>query len=79
MGENRKKVNAVLRKVAQNIERANKLAERVKLRSVSCTSCKTRTEVWWNYCAMCGWHIAAEDPPSYSDPPFGCPPDEEAK
>lgn len=24
-----------------------------------CFECKAETEVWWNYCAMCGHHIAA--------------------
>jgi hypothetical protein len=72
MGENRKKVNAILRKVAKN-------AERAKAQSVTCTACKTRVEQWWNYCAMCGWHLASGPEPSYADPPFACPPDEEAK
>jgi hypothetical protein len=52
MGENRKAVNAILRKNAERIERA-------KAQSITCPGCKTRVEQWWSYCAMCGWHIAA--------------------
>jgi predicted amidophosphoribosyltransferase len=28
--------------------------------SPRCSSCDARAEQWWNYCAMCGWHIAAD-------------------
>lgn len=24
-----------------------------------CPACDTKTEEWWSYCAMCGYHIAA--------------------
>jgi predicted amidophosphoribosyltransferase len=68
-GQNRKQVNAILRKVAKNLERANK-------RAVTCWSCKTRIEKWQSYCAECGVNL---DVPSQADPPFACPPDEEAK
>jgi len=27
-----------------------------------CPSCNDWIEDWWNYCAMCGWHIAAGAP-----------------
>jgi ribosomal protein L37AE/L43A len=67
MGENRKKVNAVLRIAAER-------AERAKTQSWKCPNCKTRIEGWWKYCAECGSHLAG---PSYLDPPFACPPDEE--
>jgi hypothetical protein len=69
MGENRKKVNAVLRKVAKNLERA-------KLQSVACPNpiCRTRIEPWWSYCAVCGLQLATL---RFADPPFACPPDEE--
>lgn len=23
-----------------------------------CPSCSAKTEQWWSYCAMCGYHIA---------------------
>jgi hypothetical protein len=26
-----------------------------------CPACDTKTEEWWSYCAMCGYHIAAGD------------------
>ena len=25
----------------------------------NCPSCDAKAEYWWNYCAMCGWHIAS--------------------
>lgn len=25
-----------------------------------CNGCDCETEEWWNYCAMCGYHIAAD-------------------
>lgn len=24
-----------------------------------CKECKAETEPWWSFCAMCGYHIAA--------------------
>jgi predicted amidophosphoribosyltransferase len=24
-----------------------------------CSGCDAETETWWNYCAMCGYHIVA--------------------
>jgi hypothetical protein len=24
-----------------------------------CPACDAKAEIWWNYCAMCGRHIAA--------------------
>ena len=74
MGENRKKVNAILRKTAERAERANK-------RAVTCRKCTTHLDEWWNYCAVCGTKIFNQDlgNPSTTDRPFGCPPDEEAK
>lgn len=24
-----------------------------------CSACEAKSEIWWNYCAMCGHHIAA--------------------
>lgn len=27
--------------------------------SPPCSVCKSETETWWSYCAMCGHHIAA--------------------
>ena len=63
MGENRKAVNAILRKNAERIERA-------KSQSATCPNpaCKTRIEQWWNYCAVCGAQLGI---------PFACPPDGE--
>ncbi len=27
----------------------------------NCKSCGAAAERWWNYCAMCGYHIAANN------------------
>lgn len=27
-----------------------------------CNKCLCKIEVWWNYCADCGYHIAANEP-----------------
>lgn len=26
---------------------------------IACSKCHGGAEIWWNYCAMCGWHIAS--------------------
>jgi len=41
---------------------AAELASRNK-KSCRCKDCDAVTEQWWNYCAMCGWHIASGDTP----------------
>ncbi len=28
-----------------------------------CCSCDCVIEVWWSYCAMCGWHLASGEKP----------------
>jgi predicted amidophosphoribosyltransferase len=28
-----------------------------------CPSCSDPIDEWWNYCAMCGWHIASGELP----------------
>ena len=32
-----------------------------------CRCCDTKTEEWWIYCAICGYHIAANNDPSERD------------
>jgi hypothetical protein len=44
---------------AKNPEAISCCPER-KLKSV-CKSCDADTEEWWNYCAMCGYHIAGNN------------------
>ena len=68
MGENRKQVNAILRRAAERAEAAKKM---------QCRVCSSVAGPGWNYCPMCGtFRATINDPlPSFADPPFACPPD----
>ena len=52
MGENRKKVNAILRRHAERAEAA---------KQILCRACSTSIEPIWNYCPMCGTFRATID------------------
>ena len=45
------------------IEQSNEECSRAQLEITYCLGCECMIEKWWNYCSICGFHIAGDAEP----------------